>query len=53
MSMKLILETDASDETWAAVLLQKNGPKLEEVCMYTSGCFSDTETNIPLLIKKS
>jgi hypothetical protein len=26
MSMKLILETDASLDTWAAVLLQKNGP---------------------------
>jgi hypothetical protein len=47
MSMKLILETDASEETWAGVLMQKNGPKLEEVCMYTSGCFSDTESRYP------
>jgi hypothetical protein len=46
-SLKLILETDASQETWAAVLLQKNGPKLEEVCMYTSGCFNDTECKYP------
>jgi hypothetical protein len=46
-SFKLILETDASHETWAAVLLQKNGPKLEEVCMYTSGCFNDTEIKYP------
>jgi hypothetical protein len=27
--------------------LQKNGPKLEEVCIYTSGCFSDTESRYP------
>ena len=47
MSMKLILETDASEETWAGLLMQKNGPKLEEVCMYTSGCFSDTESRYP------
>jgi hypothetical protein len=46
-SLKLILETDASQETWAAVLLQKNGPKLEEVCMYASGCFNDTECKYP------
>jgi len=45
--MKLILETDALDETWAAVLLQKNDPKLEEVCLYTSGCFSEPETKYP------
>jgi len=47
MSFQLILETDASNETWATILLQKNGPKLEEVCIYTSGCFSDTEARYP------
>ena len=47
MTMKLVLETDASTDTWAAVLLQKNGSKLEEVCMYTSGCFSETEEKYP------
>jgi hypothetical protein len=47
MTLQLILETDASNDTWAAVLLQKNGPKLEEVCIYTSGCFSDTESRYP------
>jgi hypothetical protein len=47
MTLHLILETDASNDTWAAVLLQKNGPKLEEVCIYTSGCFSDTESRYP------
>jgi hypothetical protein len=29
MALQLILETDASNDTWAAVLMQKNGPKLE------------------------
>jgi len=47
LSMKLILETDASNETWAVVLLQKNGPSLEEVCLYSSGCFSEDETRYP------
>lgn len=47
LSMKLILETDAPHDTWAAVLLQKNGPKLEEVCMYTYGCFSEPESRYP------
>ena len=42
ISLQLILETDASNDTWAAILLQKNGPKLEEVCIYASGCFSET-----------
>lgn len=47
LSLSLILETDASHETWAAVLLQKNGSCLEEVCLYTSGCFSDPESRYP------
>lgn len=42
MSLQLIFETDASNNTWATILLQKNGPKLEEVCIYASGCFTDT-----------
>ena len=38
----LILETDSSDSTWAAVLkrIQNN---TEELCRYTSGTFSPTE----------
>jgi hypothetical protein len=47
MTLQLIWKTDASNETWVAVLLQKNGPKLEEVCIYTSGCFSDAESRYP------
>jgi hypothetical protein len=47
MALQLILETDASNDTWAAVLMQKNGPKLEDVCIYTFGCFSDTESRYP------
>lgn len=47
ISLQLILETYASNDTWAAVLLQKNGPKLEEVCIYASRCFSETESKYP------
>lgn len=47
ISLELILETDASNDTWATVLLQKNDPKLEEVCIYGSGCFTETEAKYP------
>lgn len=43
---QLILETDASDTTWAAVLLQKEGKK-EQVCAYASGSFDDTQIKYP------
>ena len=36
ISLQLILETYASNDTWAVVFLQKNGPKLEEFYIYAS-----------------
>lgn len=45
-NLPFILETDASDHTWAAVLLQKHGRK-ELVCAYSSGSFDDTEKKYP------
>ena len=45
-NLPFILETDASDHTWAAVLLQKHGRK-ELVCAYSSGTFDDTEKKYP------
>jgi hypothetical protein len=47
VSLPLIIETDASNETWATVLLQKSSARQEEVCIYASGCFSDTESKYP------
>ena len=41
-NLPFILEIDASDHTWAAVLLQKHGRK-ELVCAYSFGTFDDTE----------
>lgn len=45
-NLPFILETDASDHTWAAALLQKHGRK-ELVCAYASGTFDDTEIKYP------
>ena len=38
----LILETDSSESTWAAVLKRISG-NTEEICRYTSGTFTPTE----------
>ena len=38
----LILETDSSESTWAAVLKRIQG-NTEEICRYTSGTFTPTE----------
>jgi hypothetical protein len=43
----LIIETDASNETWVVFLLQKSSARQEEVCVYASGCFSDIESKCP------
>ena len=45
-NLPFILEIDASDHTWDAVLLQKHGRK-ELVCAYSSGTFDDTERKYP------
>lgn len=45
-NLPFILETDASDHTWAAALLQKHGKK-ELVCAYASGSFNITEVKYP------
>ncbi|KAF3787423.1 ORF V Enzymatic polyprotein [Nymphaea thermarum] len=39
-----VLSTDASNDTWAAVLLKKDGNS-EKVCFYTSGQFKTHELN--------
>jgi len=44
--LPFILETDASDHTWVAVLLQKHGRK-ELVFAYASSTFDDTEAKYP------
>jgi hypothetical protein len=46
MNYPFILETDASDEVWESVLLQKHSTR-EQLCMYTSGCFKVAEVNYP------
>ena len=38
---QLILQTDASDEFWAAVLLEKTSNENEELCGYASGEFTE------------
>lgn len=45
-NLQFILETDASDHTWAAVLLQKHGRK-ELVFAYSSATFDDIERKYP------
>ena len=45
-NLPFVLETDASDHTWAAVLLQKHVKK-ELVCGYTSGSFDSAKTKYP------
>ena len=39
----LVIESDASEEAWGAVLKVKRDP--EEVCRYTSGTFSKSPQN--------
>ena len=41
----LILQTDASNEYWAAVLLKKTNEGQEELCGYASSEFSDHQKN--------
>ena len=41
----LILQTDASDEFWAAVLLEKTSESQDELCGYALGEFSDHQKN--------
>jgi len=45
----LILETDASNEHWSAVLKIKEGEKL---CKYCSGSFNEAECNYPTMKKE-
>ena len=45
----LILETDASNEHWSAVLKIKEGEKL---CKYYSGSFNKAECNYPTIAKE-
>jgi len=45
----LILETDASNEHWSAVLKIKEGEKL---CKYCSGSFNKAECNCPTMEKE-
>ena len=45
----LVLETDASNEHWSAVLKIKNGEKL---CRYSSGSFNKAECNYPTMQKE-
>ena len=45
----LILETDASNEHWSAVLKIKEGEKL---CKYCSGSFNKAECNYPTMEKE-
>ena len=47
-----ILQTDASDKYWAAVLIQKNTQGEEEVCAYTSGTFSGSSLNYTIYEKE-
>lgn len=50
-NLPFILETDALDHTWAAVLLQKHGRK-ELVCAYSSGTFDELKESILLPIRR-
>lgn len=43
---QLILETDALDKAWSAVLLEKADNK-ENICSYASGSFHGAELNYP------
>lgn len=43
---QLILETDASDKAWGAVLLEKEDNK-ENICSYASGSFHGATLNYP------
>lgn len=45
----LVLETDASNEHWSAVLKIKDGEKL---CRYSSGSFNKAECNYPTMQKE-
>lgn len=40
---ELIIETDASDNYWGAVLKSRNADKVERLCRYASGTFKDAE----------
>jgi len=46
---KQILQTDASDSYWRAVLLEEDEKGKRHICGYKSGVFKDSEnTTIPL-----
>ena len=45
----LVLETDASNEHWSAILNIKEGEKL---CKYYSGSFNKAECNYPTINKE-
>jgi len=45
----LILETDASNEHWSAILKIKKGEKL---CKWCNGSFNKTECNYPTMKKQ-
>jgi len=46
MNLPFILETDASNDFWATILLQKHSHK-DEVCAYASSTFNPTESKYP------
>ena len=40
---KRILQTDASDQFWGAILLEEDNQKKRRICAHASGKFSDAE----------
>jgi hypothetical protein len=57
MNLPFILETDASNDFWETILLQKHSNK-DEICAYASGTFNPSESKYPsshkdiLVVKK-
>jgi hypothetical protein len=46
LNYPFILETDASEDVWESVLLQKHSNR-EQICMYALGCFKEPELKYP------